>query len=444
MGRTFHNVPFAAERAMKVLMVGREFPPYTVGGVAGHTLHLSRALRELGVNLRVISFGDPKFSTDTVTFVSPKSSIISRSEQPLGSDFAVLCDIGRFTRTVNRLVAKEDFDIVHIQEPYVGGFVSARVKITTIHTTSYGELSSLATGPFGARQIEKSLFYIGVGFLMEYASIASSNLIIAPSPNIRDELTQKYHIGNNKTLVMGLSAANLNKYSPIARDEAKEMLGMKPSNVLVFTSARHISRKRLDVLLQALSILEEDELLNGVEVRIGGDGPLRPHLQQLSESLGISSRTTFLGWLPRDALELHYRASDIFVSCSEYEASSVAILEAMIAGAAVVSTRIRAFPAPAMTTDGTNILLVPPKDPVALANAIQLLARDKDLRERISVNAKTFALQYSWRDIAQRTLGLYELILGQLGAIHKVDAQQSGYSWKGLETSQRLRNSDST
>lgn len=392
-------------------MVTREFPPFVVGGIATHTFHLSRALINLGVDVKVVSFGNPKRSSDAVTFIQPKSSIISSSKQVMGRDLAILYDIARFRRILNKMIAKEGFDIVHVQEPYVGGHIKAETKITTIQTTSYGELSSMAASSAGLHEIERVLFYVGVGFIMEHASLASSKVIITVAPAIRDELVHKYRVGREKIIIIMNGVESKNEYSSLSRNEAKRIIQADPSKILLFAASRHIARKRFDLLLKAISMAEAKDLLTKVEVRIGGDGPLRPYLESLVETLGIRSRVKFLGWLSGDAMALHCKASDIFVSSSDYEGSPLAILEAMISGAAVVSTNIPGYPVPTQATDDVNILLTPPRDAVALANAIRALITDQNLRDRISKSGKAFALQHTWDKIADRTLRVYEASL---------------------------------
>jgi glycosyltransferase involved in cell wall biosynthesis len=397
---------------MKVLMVTREFPPYVVGGVGTHTLHLSQAVQRAGVDVNVISFGSPKASSGLVRFVHPKSSIISRSAYGTGHDLAIIYDIVRYGKILRSVVAKNDYNIVHVQEPYVGGFLRAENKITTVHDTSYGELRSMATGPSGVREIGKIAFYSTLGFIEEYASLASSKAIITPAPNIRSELVEKYRIGADKVITV-MNGASENTFSAISKQEAKRSVNIDPAKALVFTTARHITRKRLDVLLVALSRLNDEGMLNGVEVRIGGDGPLRSYLERLAESLGIASKVHFTGWLSDDQLSLHLRASDIFVVCSEYEASPIAVLEAMISGAAVVCTNIQGFPAPSLAKAGVEILLVPPRHAHALATAIRRLLTDRGLRDGISTNGARFAAQYTWDKVAKRTIGVYEACLAQ-------------------------------
>jgi glycosyltransferase involved in cell wall biosynthesis len=391
---------------MKVLMVTREFSPYVVGGVGTHTTHLTDALRRAGVDVRVISFGDPSASSDSVKFVEPKSSIISRSAQSPGRDLAVIYDIARYGRILSKAVASGTYDIVHVQEPYVGGCVRAKNKITTIHDTSYGELRSIAINSRATRETRKIMFYVALGFVAEYASIASSKTIITPAPNIADELAKKYRLGAGKIVTI-MNGVVKNPFSSISKKEAKGRLNIDSAKILVFTCGRHIARKRFDVFLRSISRLD-GKFLNTLEIRIAGDGPLVSYLQHLAQELGISANVKFVGWLSNDLLSLHYRASDVFVSCSDYEASPIAILEAMISGAAVVSTRIQGYPAPSLTTDRVEMRIVPPRDDVALSAAIRELALDAEIRERISKNGESFALGYTWDKVAESTLHVYQ------------------------------------
>jgi glycosyltransferase involved in cell wall biosynthesis len=158
---------------MRILMVTREYPPYAVGGVATHTYHLTEALRRLGAEVKVISFGNPRRSSDHVKFIGPLSAVIKKRPSGIGEALGILYDIARFTRAVNREAVLGCYDLVHVQEPYVGGFIRFRTKVTTIHDTSYGEVMSIFSHE-ASRDWKRLSFYLGLGYLMEYASGASS------------------------------------------------------------------------------------------------------------------------------------------------------------------------------------------------------------------------------------------------------------------------------
>jgi glycosyltransferase involved in cell wall biosynthesis len=394
---------------LRVLIVGREYPPFIVGGVATHTYNLVNSLEQLGVDVDVISFGDSRKSNGKVTFIDPKSSMISREGQPISRDLLIPYDIASFTRKIIGIIEGNKYDVVHIQEPYVGGLIKAQNKITTIHDTSYSEVTSILSDSPHFRNIERMVFYTSFGFLMEYASLATSKVVITPALHVRNELVRKYRLGVSKlvTIMNGVDPRNM--YSSISKGKAKEMLGIKEDKILLFTSCQHIARKKLDILLEALSLLK-GEFLEKIEVRIGGDGPLKPNLINLAIRLEIDDKVKFLGWLTRDELELHYRASDIFIMSSDYEAGPISMLEAMVAETSVISSNILGFPS--LARNGVDALLVPPRDPKSLSKAIENLISDQDLRTKLSQNGRRFANRFTWEKAAEMTIKIYESVVG--------------------------------
>ncbi len=395
---------------MRVLMVGREYPPYVVGGVATHTYYLVQSLRRLGVDVDVVSFGNPVRSNGNVRFVMPRSAIIKKTQAGVGEALAVIYDILRFTKIVSKMLREGNYDVVHVQEPYVGGLIRFPRKVTTIHDTSYGEVKSIFTHEVN-RDWKRLGFYLGLGYLMEYASIATSRVIITPSPQVRDELTTNYGgvDGGGRVRVIMNGVDTNNRYLGISKDEAKGLLGInKP---LIFTSSQHVARKRLDVFLYAMKVLDMWSFLGRFEVRVGGDGPLRPMLEDLARRLGIYGKVKFLGWLSRDSLELHYRAADVFVISSDYEAGPITMLEAMIAETPVVSTRIRGG-FPELARDSVEAILVDPGgDYRALADAILRVLTDDSLTRRLMINGRRFALKFTWDEVARRTISVYREVL---------------------------------
>lgn len=394
---------------LKVLVVGREYPPFTVGGVATHTYNLVNSLEQLGIDVDVISFGDSRESNEKVTFIDPRSSMISREAQPISRDILIPYDIASFTRKIVGIIKGSKYDVVHIQEPYVGGLIKAQNKVTTIHDTSYSEVKSILSGSPHFKDIERMIFYTSFGLLMEYASFVTSKAIITPALHVRNELARTYRLGMSKLVTVMNGVDPRNMYSSISKGTAKEMLGIKDDKILLFTSCQHIARKKLDILLEALSFLKDDYLEN-IEVRIGGDGPLKPNLMDLAIRLKIDGKVKFMGWLTRDELELHYRASDIFVMSSDYEAGPISMLEAMVAETSVISSNILGFPS--LARNGEDALLVPPRDPKSLSKAIETLISEKDLRTKLSQNGRRFANRFTWEKVAEMTIKIYESVVG--------------------------------
>ena len=384
----------------------REYPPHIVGGIATHTFHLREHLSRLGVEAHVVSFGNPASGNSHVTFVRPASSIIDRENRGALPNSAVPYDLIRFTLLVREMLKRGGYDILHVQEPYVGGLLTAKNKVTTIHDTSLGELDSMKASGLARKSIVRAGFYLTLGLAMERASIANSRAIVVPSEQVREELVNRYGADSRKVHTIGNGVEPFNRYMHLSKEEAKEKLGIRDGKTLVFTTGQHVARKRFDILLQACQLLGKNGSLDGYDVRIAGDGPLTNPLISQAASLGLDGNVSFVNWLGQAELELHYRAADLFVVSSDYESGPIAMLEAMTAGTPTISTRIPGFAA--LSKHGEEAYLVPRRDPSAMAGAIELLADDEGLRLRIAEGGRNFAGKFSWDKVARQTLALYE------------------------------------
>lgn len=139
-----------------------------------------------------------------------------------------------------------------------------------------------------------------------------------------------------------------------------------------------------------------------------GDGPRRGELEEIARRLGIADRTVFLGWQANVAPLLGQ--IDLFVLSSVSEGQSNAILEAMAASRPVVATDVGGNPE--TVEDGVTGLLVPPRDPERLAEAIEAVlldpARARSMGE--SGRARVESL-FSARTMARRFEALYASLL---------------------------------
>lgn len=390
--------------SVKVLFIAREYPPFEVGGAAIHTFNLVKNLQKIGVCCRVLSFGDPAFSNDEVTFVKPSSSVIEKSDSSASNDIRIPFDILRITRIANSWIMNENFDIVHVEEPYIGAFVRHRRKVTTIHDTSYGEIKSLLRYEKSFPVLKRLAFYFSMGFFFELMSTASSNVIIVPSEQVRKEMIEVYRASKSKLVVLrnGVEIPKLNKFS---RREAKEELGLPAETKLIFTASQHIARKRLDILVKAVLLLKKQNL-TGYKVIIAGDGPLRPFLLDLVRNSGLDDIVELPGWVTQEQKTLYYQVADIFVLTSEYEAGPISLLEAMSFGNAAVSSKIDGFPS--LMHDYTDGLLFPVGDYHRLSKCLAELLSNPSLREKLSASARCFAAKFDWGSVAKDTKSIYE------------------------------------
>jgi glycosyltransferase involved in cell wall biosynthesis len=143
--------------------------------------------------------------------------------------------------------------------------------------------------------------------------------------------------------------------------------------------SRHSARKGLDVLIRALALLRDD----GVQFSacLAGEGKLLSAHRRLVRSLGLEARVSLPGRV-QDVMP-YLRACEIFVLPSTEEGSgSVAVLEALQAGAPVISTNVDGMSED--LTHEVDALLVEPGSHTELRDAIRRLLKDEPLRRRLA------------------------------------------------------------
>ncbi|HET9196890.1 MAG TPA: glycosyltransferase [Solirubrobacterales bacterium] len=158
----------------------------------------------------------------------------------------------------------------------------------------------------------------------------------------------------------------------------RAQLGGSEARPLVLTPARLNAQKGHDTLLAAIAELPEALFL------LAGEGPERERLEARAAELGVAERVRFLG--RREDVPQLLAACDVFCLPSLYEGSSLAVLEAMAAGIAIVSSAIGGTEE--LIDDGRSGLLVPPGDAPALAAALRRLLEDPQLRKDLAAAAR--------------------------------------------------------
>ena len=172
------------------------------------------------------------------------------------------------------------------------------------------------------------------------------------------------------------------EYLSVRRKPVLSELCNYPDSVKVFFTGRLVYYKGVDILLKAFGQVK------GCELFIAGTGELEHSLKQYAEAHRIDNRVHFLGFLPDETLRQAYADCDIFVlpSVVKSEAFGIVQLEAMVYGKPVINTALPSG-APWVSLDGQTGITVPPSDAEALAEAINTLAGDPQLREKLGNNA---------------------------------------------------------
>lgn len=158
----------------------------------------------------------------------------------------------------------------------------------------------------------------------------------------------------------------------------------------LFTVARMVVKKGLPTVYKALSILKQRGI--PFEHILVGDGDERDNTLELIRSFGLEKECRWLGTLTHEAVIGHYREAHAFVLGCEVAPTGDrdgipnVFVESMAMGVPVVATTVSAIPE--IIIHGDTGLMVQPKDPDALADAVEKILTDRALRDRVIPRAK--------------------------------------------------------
>jgi glycosyltransferase involved in cell wall biosynthesis len=177
---------------------------------------------------------------------------------------------------------------------------------------------------------------------------------------------------------------------------------------------RHIERKGICYLIEAAKYLPRDQF----EIRIVGVGDLTDKLKAQAAEVSTTpdaANIIFTGKLSPEELANEYKTANVFTlpaivdSKGDTEGLGVVLIEAMELGLPVVASNVGGIPD--VVVDGVSGILVPEKNPEALASAYKRLAADPELLKQLLTGAqKRIAECFTWGKIVKRQIAVYEKI----------------------------------
>jgi glycosyltransferase involved in cell wall biosynthesis len=188
-----------------------------------------------------------------------------------------------------------------------------------------------------------------------------------------------------------------------ARDALRHMLGLPRDTLLVGNASALSEQKGYGYLMKACALLRDQGL--DFHCVIAGDGPLRDALEQQRIELSLDNHVSFLGFIAK--VPEFLAALDIFAMTSIDEGLGTSALDAAQAGCALVASNVGGLPE--IVRDGETGLIVPPRDPSAIAAAITRLAGDSDLRATLAHAARaTVQRDFSVDAMVEGNIHVYE------------------------------------
>ena len=349
---------------MKVMQIMPEF------GLAGAEImceNLMYELVELGIEVVAISLYD-FHSPITERLESNGIKVLYLNKKP-GLDFSII-------RKLKKVFKVEKPDVIHthryVMQYSIPAAIFSKIKhrVHTIHNIAKKENTKIA-------RILNKLFY-------KFAHVVP----VALSEEIKKTVIKEYHL-KEKNVPVILNGINLQKYS-----QKKDYNLHNP--IKIIHVGRFSEQKNHIGLVWAFYNLHKE--IPNTTLELVGDGEKKESISSLVEQLGLKDSVHFLG-LNSNVGALLFD-SDIFVLPSLYEGIPMTIIEAMATGLPIIATNVGGL-SDMITSYENGILISAPED---LKNACLTLINNKELRERIGMNAfvssnafssKTMALKYS-------------------------------------------------
>jgi glycosyltransferase involved in cell wall biosynthesis len=187
----------------------------------------------------------------------------------------------------------------------------------------------------------------------------------------------------------------------------REALGVPVDAPLVGAVGSLRPQKAFEVLIDAAVLLRARH--PGIRVVIAGGGDEQPTLQAHIDRVGAGDVVSLLG--ARDDVRELLQAFDVAVNCSDFEGQPLSVLEEMDASLPIVATRVGGVPD--LIDDGVHGRLVPPRDPAALAGAVDAMLADRDAARAMGARARIRRREeFDIAHTVRRTEALYETLLG--------------------------------
>jgi rhamnosyl/mannosyltransferase len=378
-----------ASRAMKVLHVGKFYPPH-MGGIETHLRSLCSELRK-SIDLDVIVANDGNTAVEECL----DGVAVSRLATRLTVASTPLC------RGMVRKIGRSDADIVHIHLPnpmavlaYLASGHRGRLLVTYHSDTVRQKVLGTLFEPFLHQLLRRS------------------SAIIATSPDYRrTSAILARHLDRCHVVPYGIAVEEFEHCDQTVATKLRQQYGDR----LVISVGRLVYYKGFEYLIRAMRRVQGKLLLVG-------DGPLRGKLEQLARQLNIADRVIFLGEIQNEQVVPYYHAAAVFAlaSVARSEAFGIVQIEAMAAGLPVVNTALDSG-VPFVSIHGQTGLTVPPADPHALAEAINHLLDHGEVRRSLGDAARQRAREeFSLSVMTSRTLALYA------GAMHAAQLPSVG------------------
>lgn len=209
----------------------------------------------------------------------------------------------------------------------------------------------------------------------------------------------------NKDILVTPGGIMLDKFKPTKRDSSL----YKDDEIVIGTVKMMETKYGSEDILDAFYILKKKYPSLPLKLLLVGRGSLIDYLKGKAKEYAISDCVNITGWVPFDQVPRYHNMLDIYLapSTNESESFGVGILEASACGKPVVVSNIGGLPE--VVRDNHTGFLVQPKNPELLAEKIEQLVLNKELRTRMGINGRHFVeTEYDYNKIVDQIISIYE------------------------------------
>lgn len=394
---------------MRVIMLSWEYPPKIVGGLSRHVYDLSHALAGQGVKVDVVTGDHPDAPPEELN----GSLSIYRVPVPAGNDFVHW--VHNFN-AASELKITELLDgkkpargkkpepigeptVIHAHD-WLSEFAGKALKdkfrlpmVATIHATEHGRNHGIHNDT--QRYISS----------IEWELCYEAWRVICCSYYMRDEIAQVLEVPHDKLDIIpnGIDPSKFDL--PFDKAEFRKWFA-RPEEKIIFFVGRMVPEKGVQVLIEAAP--EIIGAYNDVKFVIAGGGD-KSDLIGLAESLGVSGRIFFTGYIDDETLLKLYNVIDVAVYPSLYEPFGIVALEAMAAKVPVVVTDVGGLRE--VVDHGVSGLTAWADNPDSLAWALVRILKNPYSARAMASNAYRKVMdQFNWGRIAEQTAVVYDRV----------------------------------
>ena len=384
---------------MKILMLTWEYPPRIVGGIARVVHDLSKRLIKDGHEVTVVTYQDgdtPEYENDKGVEVYRVQNYMIHPNNFI--DWVMQLNFNMVAKASELIQKNGKFDVIHAHDWLVANAAKTLKTsfdipvVATIHATEAGRNSGIHD--------ETQRYINDTEWLLTYEATE----VIVNSNFMKGHVQGLFGLPFDKINVVS-NGINLTNFNGIERDyDFRRQYAMDNEKIILYMG-RLVYEKGVQYLISAMPKILDN--YHDAKLVIAGKGGMLDELKQQVDSMGLSNKVYFTGYLNSKQVQKMYKCADIAVFPSTYEPFGIVALEAMLAGVPAVVSDVGGLNE--IVDHRENGMKSYAGNSNSIADSVLSLLYDKQLAANVAKKAKTKVKeQFNWNKIAQDTHYVYE------------------------------------